>query len=226
MKSIWPTSVSQNRREVSCSLRFLAFTEENHLRFSNSKHFCFYWTKKHFISEWYFTKNHEIGSLVVRKVNGRIASLDQLRLGVEEQLLIFSSCLSPGRVKKLQKFIKLCVKVGHSANLKHSKSTWRQSSCDSCKKYKISTSRNGNDLRQLSFWYRALSCGADWFTKGVYISVTNLHIAVPNLFLKLRVIHKLLNNCPIQQLWPTAHLDRYFLSCHTIIGWQGKGTSV
>ena len=28
--------------------------------------------------------------------------LDQLRLGVEEQLLIFSaSCLSPGRVKKL-----------------------------------------------------------------------------------------------------------------------------
>ena len=133
LKSIWPTSVSQNRREVSCSLRFLAFTEENHLRFSNSKHFCFYWTKKHFISEWYFTKNHEIGSLVVRKVNGRIASLDQLRLGVEEQLLIFSSCLSPGRVKKLQKFIKLCVKVGHSANLKHSKSTWRQSSCDSSK---------------------------------------------------------------------------------------------
>ena len=42
--------------------------EENHLRFSNSKHFRSYWTKKHFISEWYFTKNHEIGSLVVRKV--------------------------------------------------------------------------------------------------------------------------------------------------------------
>ena len=68
LKSIWPTSVSQNRREVSCSLRFLAFTEENHLQFINSKHFCFYWTKKHFISEWYFTKNHEIGSLAVRKV--------------------------------------------------------------------------------------------------------------------------------------------------------------
>ena len=42
--------------------------EENHLRFSNSKNFSFYWTKKHFISEWYFTKNHEIGSLVVWKV--------------------------------------------------------------------------------------------------------------------------------------------------------------
>ena len=32
------------------------------------QHFSFYCTKKHFISEWYFTKNHEIGSLVVRKV--------------------------------------------------------------------------------------------------------------------------------------------------------------
>ena len=86
-----------------------------------------------------------------RENHGRIVSLDQLRLGVEEQLLIFSSsCLSPGRVKKLQKFINFCLKVGHSANLKHSKST-RQLSCDSCERYKISTSRNGNDLRQLSF---------------------------------------------------------------------------
>ena len=65
-----------------------------------------------------------------------------------------SSCLSPGRVKKLQNFINFWLKVGHSANLKHSKSTWRQSSCDSCEMYKISTSRsrNGNNIRQLSFW--------------------------------------------------------------------------
>ena len=42
--------------------------EENHLRFSNSKHFRFTEQKKHFISEWYFTKIHGIGSLVVRKV--------------------------------------------------------------------------------------------------------------------------------------------------------------
>ena len=39
--------------------------EENKLRFSDSKHFRFYWIKRHFISEWYFTKNHEIGSPVV-----------------------------------------------------------------------------------------------------------------------------------------------------------------
>ena len=58
-----------------------------------------------------------------RETHGRIVSLGQLRLGVEEQLLIFSSCLSPGRVKKLQKFINFGFKVGHSANLKHSKST-------------------------------------------------------------------------------------------------------
>ena len=104
--------------------------EENHLRFSNSKHFRFYWTTKNFFSEWHFTKNHEIGSPVLKKyknrdTHGRIVSLDQLRLGVEEQLLIFSSCLSPGRVKKLQKFINFCLKVGHSANLKHWKSAWR-----------------------------------------------------------------------------------------------------
>ena len=115
--------------------------EENHLRFSNSKHFRFYWTTKNFFSEWHFTKNHEIGSPVLKKykyrdTHGRIVSLDQLRLGVEEQLLIFSSCLSPGRVKKLQKFINFCLEGGHSANLKHSKSTWRQSSCDSCEMYK------------------------------------------------------------------------------------------
>ena len=123
-----------------------------------------------------------------RETQGRIVSLDQLRLGVEEKLLIFSSCLSPGRVKKLQKFINFCLKVAHSDNLKHSKSTWRQSSCDSCEMYRISTSRsrNVNNLRQLSIWYRALSFGADWFTKGVYIQVTNLHIAVPTITCSLR----------------------------------------
>ena len=39
---------------------------------------------------------------------------------------IKSSELETGRVKKLQKFIKFCIKAGHGANLKHSKSTWRQ----------------------------------------------------------------------------------------------------
>ena len=46
-----------------------------------------------------------------RETHGRIVRLDQL--GVEEQLLIFSSCLSPGRVKKLEMFINFCLEVGH-----------------------------------------------------------------------------------------------------------------
>ena len=175
-----------SRSLIPCSLRFTRrLHEENHLRFSNSKHFRFYWTKKHFISAWYFTKNHEIGSLVVRTVK-RSWNSQQNR----ERRPASRNCwsfLSPRRVKKLQKFVNLCLKVGHSANLKHSKSTWRQSSCASCEMYKISTSRNGNDhSRQLSFWYRALSCGADWFTKGVYIWETHLHIAVPTVTCSLR----------------------------------------
>jgi len=127
--------------------------EENHLLFCNSKHFRFYWTKKHFISEWYSLKTMRLGvlsweKLTHRETQGRIGSLDQLCLGVKEQLLIFSvSCLWPRRVKKLQKFINFCLKVGHSSNLKHSKSKWKQSSCDSCEMYKISTSQNRNDLR-------------------------------------------------------------------------------
>ena len=58
--------VSCWRRCTVCNFRLLH--DNSQLRFSNSKHFRFYWTKKRFISEWYFTKNHEIGSRVVRKV--------------------------------------------------------------------------------------------------------------------------------------------------------------
>ena len=71
------------------------------LRFSNSKHFRFYWTKK----------NHEIGSLVVRKVKTSWDSRQNREHGPASLgsrrtiVLIFSSCLSPGRFKKLQKFI-------------------------------------------------------------------------------------------------------------------------
>ena len=122
-------------------------------------------------------KNHEIGSLVVRKVKKSWDSRQNRELRqASRNCWIFSSCLSPGRVKKLQKFINFCLRVGHSANMKYSKSTWRQSSCDPWEMYKIRTSRNGNDKRR----------GADWFTKGVYIWVTHLHIAVPTITCSLR----------------------------------------
>ena len=41
-------------------------TKQNYCEVTNSKHFCFYSTKKHFILERYFPKTREIGSLVVR----------------------------------------------------------------------------------------------------------------------------------------------------------------
>ena len=40
-----------------------------------------------------------------RETHGRIVSFDQLRLGAEEQLLIFSLCVSPRRVKTFQRFV-------------------------------------------------------------------------------------------------------------------------
>ena len=107
---------------VSATVNISVFIEQRNISFQNDISLK---TMRLGVLSWEKLKH--------RETHGRIASLDQLRLGVEEQLLIFSSCLSPGRVKKLQKFIKFCLKVGHSANLKHSKSTWRQSSCDSSK---------------------------------------------------------------------------------------------
>ena len=47
-------------------------------------------------------------------------------MGVEKQLLIFSSCLTPGPIKKLHTFINFCLKFGNSATVKHSKSAWEQ----------------------------------------------------------------------------------------------------
>ena len=90
-------------RQVSCktAVKSLAdgivplgirLNEENQLRFSNSKHSHFYWTKKHFISEWYFTKNHETGSLVGRKVKKSWDSWKNRELGPTWELK--SNCWS------------------------------------------------------------------------------------------------------------------------------------
>ena len=59
------------------------------------------------------------------ETHGRIVSL-----GVTEQLLIFFSCLLPGRVRKLQKFINFCLTVGHRANSTFH--LWRQISGPCC----------------------------------------------------------------------------------------------
>ena len=62
LKNIWTTSVSQHPRKVSCSLRFSGFTWGESLTIPQQQTFPL------FISEWYITKNHEIGSVAVRKV--------------------------------------------------------------------------------------------------------------------------------------------------------------
>ena len=174
--------VSQNRRVVwspaacdslgvymrritydSATVNISVFIEQRNISF---QHDISLTTMRLGVLSWEQLKN--------RETHGRIVSFDQLR-EIADLFVMFIAWTS-------QKASKV-----HSANLKHSKSTRRQSSCASREMYKISTSRNGNEYpRQLSFWYRALSCGADWFTKGVYIWVTHLHIAVPTVTCSLR----------------------------------------
>ena len=65
----WKYLATPSRSLISCWRLYTAILG-NQSRFSKSKHFRFYWTKKllNFISEWNFAKNHETWSLVVRKV--------------------------------------------------------------------------------------------------------------------------------------------------------------
>ena len=110
--------------------------------------------------------------LKIHERQGRIVSLDQL-MGVGEQLLIFSSCLLAGRVKKLQMFINFCLKVDYSANLNHSKSTWRHylSSCEMLKivtwhqKLSAAKSREAAVILVtlcLTSWYYVIAWNSKW----------------------------------------------------------------
>ena len=118
---------------VQLAILCIYVQEESQLRFSNSKHFRFYSTEETFHFRMIFPKKpwDWESCLVVRKAKKIWDSWQNQEnrefgpaWGVEEQLLISSSFLSPGPVEKLQKFINFCLKVGYSANLKHSKSTW------------------------------------------------------------------------------------------------------
>ena len=59
-----------------------------------------------------------------RETHDRILSLDHLgsRRVIADLFIMFIAWTR----QKLQKFINVCLKVGHSANLKDSKTTWRQ----------------------------------------------------------------------------------------------------
>ena len=138
------------RREVPCWRLYTAILgvyEENQLQFSNSiknKGYCQSIEQRNISFQNDISlKAMRLGvlwweKLKIHERQGRIVSLDQL-MGVGEQLLlIFSSCLLAGRVKKLQMFINFCLKVDYSANLNHSKSTWRHY-LSSCEMFKIVT---------------------------------------------------------------------------------------
>ena len=181
MKNIWPSSVSQNRRKVSCRLRL-----------SSSKHFLFYCTKKHFISELYFTKNHEIGSLVLRKAKKSWDLRQNRELGPAWESKTFRHVCRLDESKKLQKFINVCLKVGHSDSIvliyKHSKSTW-------IVLWLFWNVKNQHIAeRERPTTVVVLISGALVWRRLIYERcVTHLHKAVStdNLFLALRVIHKL-----------------------------------
>ena len=160
-------SVSQKRREVSC---WRCCTACNSLRRSNDSaivnNSLFIQPKKQFISEWYSLITMRLGVLSWEKLNwnrdnnGRIERI--VSWGVEDQLLIPSSCLSPVRVNKLQTFINFCLKVGHSYNL------------SSCERYKstfsTSWSENVNDRSTTVVVLISGAFGRSrLITRGVYI---------------------------------------------------------
>ena len=102
-RRIWRTYGRQVSRKTvakslaACNSRRLH--EEN--RFSNSKHFCFSIKQRNIsFHNDISLKTMRLGVLSWEKLK----SWAWTSLGVEVQLVIFSS-LSPGRVKKLQKFI-------------------------------------------------------------------------------------------------------------------------
>ena len=100
---------------------------------------------------------------------------------VKEQLPIFLSCLSPEQVKKLQKFINFCLKVGHKANLKISQSTWRhmwllwnvqiQHIMEWERSATVVVLISGTFVQSRLIYDKCL----------VYIWVTHLHIVVPTI---------------------------------------------
>ena len=146
-RTLWPTSVSQNRPKVSVSCwRLYTATPAVYMRRIN----CDSGTVDISFFYIYFAKNHEIGSLVVRKVEkslesrqNRIVSLDQFgsRRAVADLLVMFIAWTS-------QKDL-FCLKVDRSANLNPSKSTWRQPVKCTKSKPDIESSGPRNQEKQL-----------------------------------------------------------------------------
>ena len=121
-----------------------------------------------------------------RETHGRIVSLDHMWTSFV--IIAWTS-------KKASKVQKILFKVGHGANLKHSKSTWRQlivlwkvqnhinikSSGHKGRSPLLDRGTGTIDMRQLSFWYTEPTNYED-----VYTWVTHLHIVLPTITCSLR----------------------------------------
>ena len=164
----------------SATVNISVFIQQRNISFQNDISLKTMWLG---VLSWEKLKNRELGPA----------------WGVTEQKLICLSCLSPGRVKKLQKFITFCLKVGHSVNLKHSKSTWRQlvannmkSSGHNARSALLDRGTGTIDLRQLSFRYRAFSCKTTNYEVCLHPSDTFAYRSAHNYsLLTLHVIHEL-----------------------------------
>ena len=164
----------------SATVNISVFIQQRNISFQNDISLKIMWLG---VLSWEKLKNRELGPA----------------WGVTEQWLICSSCLSPGRVKKLQKFTTFCLKVGHSVNLKYSKSTWRQLIANNMKSSghnagsALVDRRTGTiDLRQLSFRYRAFSWKPTNYEVCLHPSDTFAYRSAHNhSLLTLRVIHEL-----------------------------------
>ena len=149
------------------------------------------------------SKNHEIGSLVVRNIKKIVrltaeswAWTSGSRKAITDLFLVFIAWTN----QKASHAHKLLSQIWHEDNL------------SSCERYKIKTSKALGTMHaqhfliaerkrsiydswawQLSFWYRGAFVRSRLITNGVYIGVIHLHIAVPTITcfrLTLRVIHK------------------------------------
>ena len=187
---------SQSRPLATCDSRRLH--EDSHLQFSNGKHFRFYWTKKHFISEWYFTKNHEIGSLVVRKVKTSWDSRQNRELGppsLGSRRAIADLIGVMFIAWKSQKASKVHKRLSQSWPYLFWFETFKvhMKTIDSCEMYKNQHTAG----RERSTTVVVLISGAFVWSRMIYERCLHLsdksayRIVRNSLFLTLRVIHKL-----------------------------------
>ena len=131
--------------------------EKKIIRFSTRKHFCFYSTKKHFISRWCFPKKpwdwgscSEAMTKVKKSWDPQQVTAESwawTTWGVEEQLLISSSCLLIFLDEsKSFKLINFCLNLNRPMEATKAQHVF------------IAGTFGNDRFTTIVVWYRALSC--------------------------------------------------------------------